>query len=110
MSSQWDREEFRGREELHGICWMFGLYKHTLNVPVDHYLENIQIPSSYIPIRQKIQRNMFSIQGQRLWEWPTWSISSVTENIWVADLDLLRTLAMLGGDWLQRVARLVVKP
>ena len=69
---------------------MAGLYKHILIAPVNHYLENIQIPFSfYIPIKQKIQKNvLFSIQSQGLWEWPTRSIFFVTKNVWVADLDL----------------------
>lgn len=36
-------------------CWKAGLCKHTLNVPVNHYLENAEIMSSlYIPIKQNM--------------------------------------------------------
>ena len=40
---------------LYGMCWMVSLCKHNLNIPVKHYLENVEIPSSlYIPIKQNV--------------------------------------------------------
>jgi len=83
------------------------LYKHTLNVPVNHYLENVEIPSSlYIPIKQNTYKNvLFSAQGQGLQGWPTQSISFVIKSDWMAGLELLGT-GHGGWEGLQTAARL----
>ena len=49
---------------------------------------------------------LFNVQGHGLQAWPTQSISFVMKNVSMAGLDLLATLAMLGGKRLQTVARL----
>lgn len=33
---------------LYGMFWIASLGKHTLNVPGNHYLENVEIPSSSV--------------------------------------------------------------
>lgn len=74
-------------------------YKHTLNVLVNHHLENVEILSSvFMPIKQDMQKNMlYSIQGQGLQGCTTWSISFVRKSGQMAGLDLLGMLVMQGG-------------
>lgn len=74
-------------------------YKHTLNVLVNHHLENVEILSSFfMPIKQEMQKNMlYSIQGQGLQGCTTWSISFVRKSGQMAGLDLFGMRVTQGG-------------
>lgn len=92
---------------LYGMCWKAGLYKHTLNVPVNPYLQNVEIPLSlYTLIKHNVEKNvLFSIwRGGSKGGQPRAS-PFATKNVQVSGLDLLRTLAVQGGEGLQIVAR-----
>lgn len=75
------------------LCWFVQAHP---DCPFNRYLEKVGIPSFLcIPYKQTMQKNvLFSVQGQGLWGWPTWSVSFVTTNIQMAGFGLLGMLPM----------------
>lgn len=40
---------------IYDMCWIASLCQHTLYAPINHYLQNVEIPSSlYVPTKQNV--------------------------------------------------------